>query len=183
MTMTNPLTCCLIDQTEERLAVSQCNTISCSGCGFLWLAAIPVSCFHAWWRGSVGQSKAILLYLCIFSFRVNPDIYLYDILNGKHLERRWVWTLNPYILINKVDTTNRCEALKEVYVFKMFDIKTFLYQTPPSSISKSPNISDISKRFIYDVLKHLIYLILNLVDVHTVTPSNQDALHLKIIIK
>ena len=32
---------------------------------------------------------------------------------------------------NKVDTTNRCEALKEVDVFKMFNIKTFLYQTPP----------------------------------------------------
>ena len=34
-------------------------------------------------------------------------------------------------VVNKVDTTNRCEALKEVYVFKMFNIKTFLYQTPP----------------------------------------------------
>ena len=32
---------------------------------------------------------------------------------------------------NKVDTTNRCEALKEVYVFEMFNIKTSLHQTPP----------------------------------------------------
>ena len=36
-----------------------------------------------------------------------------------------------YSLGNKVDTTDRCEALKEVYVFEMFNIKTFLYQTPP----------------------------------------------------
>ena len=35
----------------------------------------------------------------------------------------------------------------------------------------------------YDVLKHLIYLNLNLVELHTVTPTNQDALPLKMIMK
>ena len=84
-------------------------------------------------------------------------------------------------IINKVDTTNRCEALKEVYVFEMFNIKTFLYQTPPYQRAQIFQIFWNISYMMY--LKHLIYLILNLVEVHTVTPTNQDAMHLKMIMK
>ena len=41
------------------------------------------------------------------------------------------WVFGEVKNPKKVDTTNRCEALKEVYVFEMFNIKTSLYQTPP----------------------------------------------------
>ena len=50
---------------------------------------------------------------------------------------------------NKVDTTNRCEALK--VVMSLNYVKYLHISLPNTSISKIQNISDILKCFIYDM--------------------------------
>ena len=50
---------------------------------------------------------------------------------------------------NKVDTTNRCEALK--VVMSLNYVKYLHISLPNTSISKIQNISDILKCFIYDI--------------------------------